>query len=95
MSAIAANPLQHPAGIYNTHTEHRPKIDRNASSTINKGVSTSAGGRKLTEDVHAMDPDDMFARHTVYEMKSILYRLKCVFPRINTGLSSTSTSGQT
>ena len=76
MSAIIANTPQHPAVPYNSILEKRPALTQNISSSANKSVSLLSSGQKLTEDVHTMEPDDMFARHTVYEMKSILHRLR-------------------
>lgn len=54
----------------------RPKLSQNGSAVPSHAVIHDPQKMKLRVDLRAMDPDEIFAKHTVHEVKTILLRLR-------------------
>ncbi|KAI5114816.1 hypothetical protein M0805_003229, partial [Coniferiporia weirii] len=82
MSKPAYNSLTHSSpksrldGLKSPSQNPGPKAVRNGPSWLSYTVPASSSVRNGKDETQLLDSDDIFVRHTVSEVKTILYRLR-------------------
>lgn len=56
----------------------KSNIFQNGSARSFSMISSSSKNLNSLNHLHTMDPDEIFAKHTVHEVKSMLFRLRQV-----------------